>query len=498
MNVEPKDEALMQETAGQSNSALVPDTHNRDYPMYDWPTRHRTILEHTAGRDADVVFIGDSITHRWGGPPFDPTDTTPKSGLSAWNACFGTWKSLNLGCGYDRTENVLWRIANGQVDGLRAQAFVLLIGTNNIGINTPREIRDGIVASAEQLHRRHPAARILVLGVLPRGPVPEDAGRQAAAEVNRQLARLHRPYLRFADIGGVLLQRDGTIAITTMPDYLHPTDVAYRAMAGAMVPLLEDWLGVANGVPIDLWPDQALTPITETVEDDGHVRHVAVPQVVPFLPPTGKANGTTILICPGGAYCLLDWTNHVERLARRFNPRGIAVVGVRYRTSPPSTNVPGDALEDLRRAIRIVVAHADRWNINPDRLVGLGYSAGSNLLLTHACTEDNLSDRNALCRGAARLGYLALLCLWPHDKPVSAYSIRPNPPGVFLCTTKEDSVAPAAFSDGIAAALRRAGGNADVTIFPKGDHLAFNFREDGPEVDWTPAFLAWLGRQHLL
>ena len=78
----------------------------------------------------------------------------------------------------------------------------------------------------DQLHRRHPAAHILLLGVLPRGATPDDAGRVAAAEVNRLLAQVRRPYLAFADIGNVLLQGDGTISPTTMPDYLHPTEVA--------------------------------------------------------------------------------------------------------------------------------------------------------------------------------------------------------------------------------------------------------------------------------
>ena len=246
---------------------------------------------------------------------------------------------------------------------------------------------------------------------------------------------------------------------------------------------------------LDLWPDQAARSVVETVDGNGYVHNVAAPKVVPFLPSAGKANGTAILICPGGGYGILDWTCHVERLATRFNPEGIAVLGVRYRTSPPSTNVPGDALEDLRRAIRLVKAHAAQWHIRPERMVGLGYSAGANLLLMHACSEDAMVNKDALHRGTARLNHLALLCLWPHDKPVSAYSIRPNPPSAFLCTTEEDTTAPVAFSQGIADAIREARGDADVTIFPKGDHLAFNFREDGPEVDWTPAFLAWLRRR---
>ena len=77
-------------------------------------------------------------------------------------------------------------------------------------------------------------------------------------------------------------------------------------------------------------------------------------------------------------------------------------------------------------------------------------------------------------------------------------SIRPQPPSVFLCTTAEDTVAPPAFSKGVAAAVRKAGGQTDITVFPKGDHLAFSSRESGPEVDWTPVFLARLRGRGLL
>lgn len=143
------------------------------------------------------------------------------------------------------------------------------------------------------------------------------------------------------------------------------------------------------------------------------------------------------------------------------------------------------------------MTNAGRWRITPDRLSGLGYSAGSNLLLWHASTDDNRSDSDALRRCLARLGDLALLCLWPNDNPVAAYSIRPNPPSTFLCVTAEDSAALPAFSEGIGTAIRAAGGQVEVKILRKGDHLAFNFRENGPEVDWTPAFLDWLERQGL-
>ena len=261
--------------------------------------------------------------------------------------------------------------------------------------------------------------------------------------------------------------------------------------------LMPDSIRIA---PIALWP--ALTPgpgvDAETVDTGGLVRNVSVPQAVPFLPPPHLANGTAIIICPGGAYALLDWVSHVERLAARFNPLGIAVIGVRYRTTPPSVHVPGAALEDLRRAIRVAHANATAWQISPERLVGLGFSAGSNLLLNHASTRDDLLDTDALHRGAATLGYMALLCLWPHGKPVSAYAIRPNAPRTLLCVSEEDTTAPVAFSHGIAAAIRVAGQDAEVKVYATGDHLAFNFGEDGPVTDWTPAFLAWLKRNALL
>lgn len=251
---------------------------------------------------------------------------------------------------------------------------------------------------------------------------------------------------------------------------------------------------------IALWPDR-LTEAEDdlkTVNDKGHVFHVSVPRLVPFLPPSGQANGTAIIICPGGGYRLIDWVDHVERLAQRFNPKGIAIIGLRYRTAPPSKNIPGDALADLRRALRIVYANADKWNIDPDRLVGLGFSAGANLLLHYACTEDLSLNKDELHQGATKLGYMALLCLWPYNKPVDAYAIRPDAPSAFLCASEEDKTAPATFSQAISDNIRRVGRDVELKIYPKGNHLAFQVTEAGPEIDWISDFLTWLANKGLL
>lgn len=237
--------------------------------------------------------------------------------------------------------------------------------------------------------------------------------------------------------------------------------------------------------PIRLWPAQAEEPLGETVDDNGIVHGVTVPRLTPFLAEHG--DGTALLICPGGGYGILDYVSHVVRVARRFNPLGISVFGLHYRISPPSTRVPGDALDDLRRAIRILTDRAAEFRIDPAKLVGVGFSAGANLLLVHASEPDAAPD-------AANLRRMILLCLWPHGRAAASYPISLDAPAALLCATHEDTVAPVAFSQEIATAMQRAGRSAEVIAYPHGGHLAFNFREDGPEVDWTADALAWMAR----
>jgi len=236
--------------------------------------------------------------------------------------------------------------------------------------------------------------------------------------------------------------------------------------------------------PIPLWVGDSSAP-PESISSSGMVTNVSRPALVPFLAPPGRGDGTAILVCPGGGYGLLDWQSHVVRLAARFNPLGIAVLGLRYRTAPPSTRVPEDALDDLRNALREIGNHATRWGIRADRIIGLGFSAGANLLLRHIASPD-----------PAGFSGTVLLCLWPHGRSASDYPLAPHAPRTLLCVSAEDPVAPVNFSRSIAESLRLAGCDSTLTVYPTGGHLAFNFRPDGtPEIDWTPAFLAWLAHQ---
>jgi len=211
------------------NSAVVPVTHNRDFALYDWDTRHQFVLTSLRALNPKVVFIGDSITHRWGGAPLGPGDNTPPTGRTIWDVYLKPWGAANLGFGWDRTENVLWRIEQGEIDGIHPEAIVVLIGTNNIGFNSPAEIGDGVRAIAESIRSRHPKAKILLLNVLPRGEKADSPDRTAVANVNRELARISG--VEHLDLGAELLQPDGSISASTMGDFLHPTQDGYRVMA---------------------------------------------------------------------------------------------------------------------------------------------------------------------------------------------------------------------------------------------------------------------------
>ena len=143
-------------------STLVPVTQNRDWRIYDWAERHAACVALDEERQPEIVMLGDSITHFWGGEPVGGRRT----GADEWDRFFAGRRVVNLGYGWDRTENVLWRLTHGEFDGVSPKVVVVMIGTNNIDLNTPDEIAAGITAICAELHRRvacraHPAARHL-------------------------------------------------------------------------------------------------------------------------------------------------------------------------------------------------------------------------------------------------------------------------------------------------------------------------------------------------
>jgi lysophospholipase L1-like esterase len=225
---------------GPKNTALVPLTQNRDWKSYDWVVRHQEILalNQPGVMRADVVFLGDSITHFWSGEP----KAKRVAGKESWEKWIAPHHPINLGYGWDRTENVLWRLRHGEIAGLKPKAFVVLIGTNNLsGFNPPAETAEGVAEVCRELRRQAPQAKILLLAILPRQAKP-DATRQRVADTN-QLLKAQAPQIAdaYVDLTDKLVEADGSILKETMNDYLHPTNKGYEVMGAAIDAQLKAW-----------------------------------------------------------------------------------------------------------------------------------------------------------------------------------------------------------------------------------------------------------------
>jgi lysophospholipase L1-like esterase len=223
---------------GDVNTAVIP-VPRLEVDSYDWYERHKDVLAAKAQLDPQVVLIGDSITHFWGGLP----KSQRASGPQAWEQAFGGVPVLNLGFGWDRTQNVLWRLAHGEFDGLHPKTVVLNIGTNNLTgtgnarTNTPVEVVEGILSIVDVVHARSPESRIIVMGVFPRGFSPSTPMRTAIAHLNQLAAQAlaGKPQTTFLDIGAQFLEADGTLPKALMNDGTHPTEEGYKIWAKALI-----------------------------------------------------------------------------------------------------------------------------------------------------------------------------------------------------------------------------------------------------------------------
>jgi len=225
---------------GPKNTALVPLTQNRDWKSYDWVVRHHEILalNQPGAIRADVVLIGDSITHFWSGEP----KAKRVAGKDSWEKWIAPHHPINLGYGWDRTENVLWRLRHGEIAGLKPKAFVVLIGTNNLsGFNPPAQTAEGVAEVCRELRRQAPQAKILLLAILPRQAKP-DATRQRVTDTN-VLLKAQAPQIAdaYLDLTDKLVEADGSILKETMNDYLHPTNKGYEVMGAAIDAQLKAW-----------------------------------------------------------------------------------------------------------------------------------------------------------------------------------------------------------------------------------------------------------------
>ena len=223
--------------------------------------KHEEFLQRGKAGPIGVLFLGDSITEGWGKAP------------EVWEKFYKQYDAANFGIGGDRTEHVLWRIANGELDGIHPKVVILMIGTNNTGTNDADAIAAADKKIVKEIQAKLPDAKVLVLAVFPRGPRPptvprpapgakpakpaapkpvvsaqamaEDAAKRMAIinAVNKELAKLDDgKKVRYLDINAKFLGADGKIPNDVMPDQLHPNAKGYQIWADAMQPLLAEML----------------------------------------------------------------------------------------------------------------------------------------------------------------------------------------------------------------------------------------------------------------
>jgi beta-glucosidase len=195
---------------------------------------HQALLARGRAGPIGVLFLGDSITNHWHIAP------------EIWQQYYGPFQPANFGISGDTTQNVIWRIEHGELDGLHPRVVVLMIGTNNSGTNTAAEIFAADRKIVGLIRARIPTTKVLLLAIFPRGPRAKDgrgpnyAQRMAVIDpVNRQLATLDDGVnVRFLDLGPKFRGPDGKIPDALMGDQVHPTIAGYQVWAQAMQPLL--------------------------------------------------------------------------------------------------------------------------------------------------------------------------------------------------------------------------------------------------------------------
>ena len=191
---------------------------------------HESFLKRDTEGPIGLLFIGDSITHRW------------ENAQDIWQKYFGQYNPADFGIEGDKTQNVLWRFENGELDNIHPKVVVLLIGTNNITYPAS-DIVQADTKIVREIHRRLPGTKVLLLGIFPRGADANDPIRAKIKAINAELSKLDNGNdTRFLDFGDKLLDPNGNITKEMMPDSLHPTHEGYQIWADSMQPLLDEMM----------------------------------------------------------------------------------------------------------------------------------------------------------------------------------------------------------------------------------------------------------------
>jgi lysophospholipase L1-like esterase len=205
-------------------------------------TAHAQLLEKARADGIDVYFIGDSITRRWGATDYPDL-------LANWRQNFFGWNAGNFGWGADRTQNILWRLEHGELDGVNPKVIVIQAGTNNIGAQPGgaakvAEITRGLTAILDLCRQKAPRATVVLTAIFPRND--NMAVMPDIDQVNVNLARLaDGRNVRYLSVNDKLADKHGRLFAGMMNerDKLHPTLQGYQVWADALKPILTELLG---------------------------------------------------------------------------------------------------------------------------------------------------------------------------------------------------------------------------------------------------------------
>ncbi|XP_046383935.1 platelet-activating factor acetylhydrolase IB subunit alpha1 [Ischnura elegans] len=197
-----------------------------------WMSMHKRFLAETMEKEPEILFIGDSlITHL--------------SHTNAWNRWFAPMHALCFGIGGDQTQHVLWRVQNGELEGISPKIVVVLVGTNNHGHN-PEQIAEGILEIVKVIRQKQPQAQVVVCSLLPRGQFPNHL-RERNIRVNQILKEgisdLSDCHLVDSSEGFVQ-PLDDSISHLDMYDYLHLTEAGYSKAFAPVNTILRRLLGL--------------------------------------------------------------------------------------------------------------------------------------------------------------------------------------------------------------------------------------------------------------
>ena len=203
---------------------------------------HEQLLEKARTGGIDLYFVGDSITRRWGATDYPDL-------LAHWRQQFFGWNAGNFGWGADRIENILWRLENGELDGVNPKVIVIQAGTNNVGAQPGDaakigDIARGLEAILNICRQKAPKATIVLTAIFPRNDnvsvMPE------IEQINASLARLaDGRQVRYLSVNDKLADKDGQLfpGVMNERDKLHPTLAGYQVWADGLKPILLELLG---------------------------------------------------------------------------------------------------------------------------------------------------------------------------------------------------------------------------------------------------------------